>query len=91
MPIAAAESPREIPLNETHSFVRSSKRMRDLEGQASLVARADIPILILGESGTGKEILALYTHKMSARSSKIFLKVNCAAVPADLLESELFG
>ncbi len=65
--------------------------MRDLEGQASLVARADIPILILGESGTGKEILALYTHKMSARSSKIFLKVNCAAVPADLLESELFG
>ncbi len=86
-----AESPREIPLNETHSFVRSSKRMRDLEGQAALVARADIPILILGESGTGKEILALYTHKMSSRSSKTFLKVNCAAVPADLLESELFG
>ena len=65
--------------------------MRDLEAQASLVARADIPLLILGESGTGKEILALYTHKMSPRSSKIFLKVNCAAVPADLLESELFG
>jgi DNA-binding NtrC family response regulator len=90
-PATVADSPREIPLNETHSFVRASKRMRDLEGQASLVARADIPILILGESGTGKEILALYTHKMSARSSKIFLKVNCAAVPADLLESELFG
>jgi two-component system, NtrC family, response regulator AtoC len=90
-PIAMTESPREIPLNETHSFVRASKRMRDLEGQAALVARADIPILVLGESGTGKEILALYTHKMSARSSKIFLKVNCAAVPAELLESELFG
>jgi two-component system response regulator AtoC len=88
---AAVDSPREIPLNETHSFVRSSKRMRDLEAQAALVARADIPILILGESGTGKEILALYTHKMSARSNKVFLKVNCAAVPADLLESELFG
>ncbi len=88
---AAVETMREIPLNETHSFVRSSKRMRDLEAQASLVARADIPLLILGESGTGKEILALYTHKMSSRSSKIFLKVNCAAVPADLLESELFG
>ncbi len=87
----STDTMREIPLNETHSFVRSSKRMRDLESQASLVARADIPILILGESGTGKEILALYTHKMSARSSKIFLKVNCAAVPADLLESELFG
>lgn len=88
---SGADSPREIPLNETHSFVRSSKRMRDLESQASLVARADIPILILGESGTGKEILALYTHKMSSRSQNTFLKVNCAAVPADLLESELFG
>ncbi|HEX7159536.1 MAG TPA: sigma-54 dependent transcriptional regulator [Edaphobacter sp.] len=87
----AADSPREIPLNETHSFVRSSKRMRELEQQATLVARADIPLLILGESGTGKEILALYTHMMSARSQKMFLKVNCAAVPADLLESELFG
>src|SRR5215472_9893830 len=85
------DSPREIPLNETHSFVRSSKRMRDLESQAALVARADIPLLILGESGTGKEILALYTHMMSSRSQKMFMKVNCAAVPADLLESELFG
>jgi transcriptional regulator with PAS, ATPase and Fis domain len=65
--------------------------MRDLEAQAALVARADIPLLILGESGTGKEILALYTHMMSARSQRTFLKVNCAAVPADLLESELFG
>lgn len=88
---SAADTPREIPLNETHSFVRSSKRMRDLESQAALVARADIPLLILGESGTGKEILALYTHMMSARSKHIFLKVNCAAVPAELLESELFG
>ncbi|HTH52306.1 MAG TPA: sigma-54 dependent transcriptional regulator [Edaphobacter sp.] len=88
---SANESPREIPLNDTHSFVRSSKRMRDLESQAALVARADIPLLILGESGTGKEILALYTHKMSSRSANTFLKVNCAAVPADLLESELFG
>jgi two-component system, NtrC family, response regulator AtoC len=89
--ISPADTPREIPLNESHSFVRSSKRMRDLEAQAALVARADIPLLILGESGTGKEILALYTHMMSARSQRIFLKVNCAAVPADLLESELFG
>jgi two-component system response regulator AtoC len=89
--LPAADALKEIPLNESHSFVRSSKRMRDLEAQAALVARADIPLLILGESGTGKEILALYTHKMSARSQNIFLKVNCAAVPADLLESELFG
>lgn len=85
------DAPKEIQLTENNSFVRSSKRMRELEAQAALVARADIPVLILGESGTGKEVLALYTHKMSVRSQHTFLKVNCAAVPADLLESELFG
>ncbi len=84
-------APKEILLDAGHSFVRSSRRMREIESQATLVARSDIPVLILGESGTGKEILALFTHKMSRRSSKLFLKVNCAAMPADLLESELFG
>ena len=88
---APDDAPKEIALNETHSFVRSSKRMCELESQAALVARADIPLLILGESGTGKEILALYTHKMSARSQETFLKVNCAAMPGSLIESELFG
>ena len=48
----ADNAPKEVPLTEHHSFVRSSKRMRELEQQASLVARADIPVLILGESGT---------------------------------------
>jgi DNA-binding NtrC family response regulator len=81
----------EIKLNENTSFVRSSKCMREIESQCTLVARADIPVLILGESGTGKEVAAMLTHKMSARSQRSFLKVNCAAMPADLLESELFG
>ncbi|MDP9039552.1 MAG: sigma-54 dependent transcriptional regulator [Acidobacteriota bacterium] len=83
--------PREIALDGGHSFVRSSRRMREVEAQAKLVARSDIPVLILGESGTGKEIIAMYTHQMSRRAGKMFLKVNCAAMPADLLESELFG
>jgi transcriptional regulator with PAS, ATPase and Fis domain len=65
--------------------------MREIEARCALVARTDIPVLILGESGTGKEIAAMYIHKMSARSHRGFLKVNCAAMPLDLLESELFG
>jgi len=89
-----ATSPDEIvetDLGDNSSFVRSSKRMREIELQASLVARSDIPVLILGESGSGKEVLAKYIHAMSSRNKKIFLKVNCAAMPAELLESELFG
>jgi len=81
----------EIPLDENTSFVRCSKRMLEIESQCTLVARADIPVLILGESGTGKEVAAMLIHKRSARSQRSFLKVNCAAMPADLLESELFG
>ena len=86
----SAEAP-EVRLDQGHSFIRSSKRMRQLEAQATMVARSDIPVLILGESGTGKEILALFTHKMSLRSNRMFMKINCAAMPAELLESELFG
>jgi DNA-binding NtrC family response regulator len=85
------DSVDEIPLDENTSFVRCSKRMLEIESQCKLVARADIPVLILGESGTGKEVAAMLIHKMSSRSQRCFLKVNCAAMPADLLESELFG
>jgi two-component system response regulator AtoC len=73
------------------SFVRSGRQMRLLEAQANSVSRSDIPVLILGESGTGKEVLAKYIHHMSHRSNQTFLKVNCAAMPAELLESELYG
>ena len=82
---------QEIPLDKENSFVLSCQRMRELEAQCRLVARTEIPVLILGESGTGKEVATLFIHKMSARGQRTFLKVNCAAMPADLLESELFG
>ena len=62
----------ETPLNENSSFVRSSKRMLEIEHQCTLVARTDIPVLILGESGTGKEIAAMFIHQMSARSQRSF-------------------
>src|ERR1700758_3942320 len=72
-------------------FVAASPAMRKILSQAALVANVDIPVLLLGESGTGKEVLARLVHKLSPRAHRTFLKVNCAAVPADLLESELFG
>ncbi|MGH9500691.1 MAG: sigma-54-dependent transcriptional regulator [Terriglobales bacterium] len=78
-------------LADDQFFVAASPAMRKLRSEAALVANVDIPVLMLGESGTGKEIMARLIHKLSPRAHRTFLKVNCAAVPADLLESELFG
>ena len=78
-------------LAEDVFFVAASPAMRKLRSQAALVANVDIPVLMLGESGTGKEVMARLIHKLSPRAHRMFLKVNCAAVPADLMESELFG
>jgi len=85
------EAPNETLLFNDTSFVCASPRMNEIRGQCAILARVDLPVLIMGESGTGKEIIAQYIHKMSPRSHRTFLKVNCAAMPADLLESELFG
>lgn len=78
-------------LNDDVFFIAASPAMRKIRSQAALVANVDIPVLLLGESGTGKEVLARLIHKLSPRAHRTFLKVNCAAVPGDLLESELFG
>jgi DNA-binding NtrC family response regulator len=85
------EPVHETPLGDDISFVCASARMNEIRGQCAILARVDLPVLILGESGTGKEVIAQYIHKMSSRAHRTFLKVNCAAMPADLLESELFG
>ena len=55
------------------------------------LGRSDAPILIQGETGTGKEVLARELHANSARADKMFVKLNCAALPSELVESELFG
>jgi len=78
-------------LSDDVFFIAASPAMRKIRSQAALVANVDIPVLLLGESGTGKEVLGKLIHKLSPRAHRTFLKVNCAAVPADLLESELFG
>jgi two-component system, NtrC family, response regulator AtoC len=65
--------------------------MRTIASRCEVMATSDMPVLILGESGTGKEIVAHYIHKMSAYSKGPLVKVNCAAMPSDLLESELLG
>ena len=72
-------------------FVGASPVMRKLRAQAELLAEANVPVMILGESGSGKDTVAHLIHKLSVRSGFPFVKVNCAALPGDLLESELFG
>ena len=79
------------PVGDDAFFVGASPIMRKLRAQAELLAQANVPALIVGESGSGKETAARLIHKLSVRSGSKFLKVNCAALPGDLLETELFG
>lgn len=72
-------------------FVTKSNRMRNLLETVVRLAQVESTILITGETGTGKELIAETIHKNSPRHDKTFLKVNCGAIPSNLLESELFG
>jgi len=72
-------------------LVGDTPRMRELKGLIEQVADSELAVLIRGESGTGKEIVARMVHSLSGRAHHEFVKVNCAAIPRDLLGSELFG
>jgi Nif-specific regulatory protein len=78
-------------LNIHHSMVGESKPMHEVYDFVSRVAGRDSTVLISGESGTGKELVARAVHENSARASKPFVAINCAAITETLLESELFG
>ena len=77
--------------NAYEGIIGGSRAMQDIYELIDGVAVSDANILILGESGTGKELIANAVHYTSARSKKPFVKVNCSALPKELIESELFG
>lgn len=76
---------------ELGEIIGESPALKTALSMVSVVAPTDSSVLILGETGTGKELVARALHKLSGRSEKTFVKLNCAAIPLGLLESELFG
>ncbi len=80
---------KNFDINE--EFVGSSKSILNVFSMIRKVAPTDIPVLITGESGTGKELTAMAVHERSQRKNKPFVPINCAAIPENLLEAELFG
>ena len=78
-------------MHDDGELVSGSEAMRQVFKRIGLAADSDATVLVLGETGTGKELVARALHRNSARAERPFVAVNCAAIPADLMESELFG
>jgi len=74
-----------------YELVGNSQAMKKIKAQIEMIAKGDSRVLILGESGTGKELVARMIHSLSPRANAPFIEVNCAAIPQELIESELFG
>jgi two-component system, NtrC family, response regulator AtoC len=79
------------PAGPKEEFFCSNVRMQAIRSALHHIAVSDVPVVLRGESGVGKEVLAREIHALSTRAAKPFLKINCAALPQELLESELFG
>jgi two-component system response regulator AtoC len=75
----------------TNNFIYVSETMKSVVDNAKLIAGSPIPVLIEGESGTGKEMIAKFIYREGGFEGKPFVGINCAAIPSELLESELFG
>ncbi len=89
-----ADSPKRVHLEELGGnkyFLAASPAMLEIHRKVKLIADVNVSVLILGESGTGKEVVAHLIHRLSQRSRERFVNVNCAALPTELMESELFG
>jgi two-component system nitrogen regulation response regulator NtrX len=82
---------RELVKSDAPKMIGSSPAWQRAVEQSSMAARSDARVLLIGESGTGKELLAAHIHNSSPFSGGPFVKVNCAAIPTELLETELFG
>jgi formate hydrogenlyase transcriptional activator len=82
---------RHLKERKFEQIIGSSPALESVLAQVERVAATDSTVLVLGETGTGKELIAKAVHNLSARCGKPFVKLNCAAIPFDLLESELFG
>jgi sigma-54 specific flagellar transcriptional regulator A len=87
----AAFSKRDRHGGFSRTLIGVSPALREIQVLVGQVAKTDATVLLLGESGTGKEVVARSIHQQSWRTNKSFVAVNCGAIPADLLESELFG
>lgn len=81
----------EIPLSKCPELIACSAGMKKIAADLEKIAKSQASVFITGESGTGKEVIAAAIHRLSLRSNQPFIKVNCAAIPESLVESEFFG